>query len=285
LTERYLIAPEASRSTPALEAASWPAPLRVLILGGTGEASEIARRLADRSDLSVISSLAGRVNQPKIPDGRVRIGGFGGVDGLISYLQRESIGAVIDATHPFAARISASAESACSQLGLPLISCSRVPWAKQEADLWHVAADAPSAAAYVAQNPGRVFLAIGRQQLGVFAECSSAWFLVRAIDPPDASLPANTKLILERGPFPLEDELQLLRDHAIDYIVSKNSGGLATYAKIEAARLLGIPVVMIERPQKHSASWLDSSNSIEGVLASLSRLQLRLHPTSECCAP
>jgi precorrin-6A/cobalt-precorrin-6A reductase len=263
--------------TPAIKAASRPAPLRVLILGGTSEASEIARRLADRSDLSVISSLAGRVNQPKIPDGPVRIGGFGGVDGLISFLQDEKIDAVIDGTHPFAARISASAESACSQLGLPLIAFSRLPWARQEADRWHIMPDTRSAAAYVAQTSGRVFLAIGRQQLDAFAACSNAWFLIRTIDPPDVSLPANTKLILERGPFHLEDELQLLRDHAIDYIVSKNSGGPATYAKIEAARLLGIPVVMIDRPQKHSVPSIDS---IDGVLASLNRL----HPASELYA-
>ncbi|HMF53005.1 MAG TPA: cobalt-precorrin-6A reductase [Edaphobacter sp.] len=273
-----LIDTEATRKTPAIEAVPRSAPFRVLILGGTGEASELARRLADQSDLSIVSSLAGRVNQPKIPEGPVRIGGFGGVDGLISFLQNERIGAVIDATHPFAARISASAELACNRLGLPLIVFSRVPWAKQEADRWHVVLDTRSAAAYVAQTPGRVFLAIGRQQLDTFAACSNAWFLIRAIDPPDVSLPPNTKLILERGPFHLEHELQLLRDHAIEYIVSKNSGGPATYAKIEAARLLGIPVVMVERPQKHS---VPSINSVDGVLATLNRLQ----PIAEFCTP
>lgn len=282
MTRRCLIDTEASRRTPVIEAACRPAPLRVLILGGTSEASEIARRLADQGDLSVISSLAGRVNQPKIPDGPVRIGGFGGVDGLLSFLQNESIGAVIDATHPFAARISASAESACSQLGLPLIAFSRAPWAKQDADRWHVIPDTRSAAAYVAKTPGRVFLAIGRQQLDAFTACSNAWFLIRAIDPPDVSLPANTTLILERGPFHLEDELHLLRDHAIDYIVSKNSGGHATYAKIEAARRLGIPVVMVDRPQKHTVPTVDTIN---GVLANLSRLQLQLAAIQEPCAP
>jgi precorrin-6A/cobalt-precorrin-6A reductase len=278
MTKRCLIDTEASRRTPAIEAASQPALLRVLLLGGTREASEIAGRLVDQRDLSVTSSLAGRVNQPKIPDGPVRIGGFGGVDGLISYLQRERIGAVIDATHPFATRISANAESACSQLGLPLIAFSRVPWTKQEADRWHVIPDIRSAAAYVAQVPGRIFLAIGRQQLDAFAACSSGWFLIRAIDPPDASLPTNTKLILERGPFQLEDELRLLRDHAIDYVVSKNSGGHDTYAKIEAARLLGISVVMIDRPQKHT---VPSIESIDGVLESLNQL----HPNPDFCKP
>ncbi len=282
MTRLCLMDTEASRRTPAIEAASRSAPLGVLILGGTSEASEIARRLADESELSVISSLAGRVSQPTIPDGHVRIGGFGGVDGLISFLRNERIGAVIDATHPFAARISASAESACRQLGLPLIAFSRAPWAKQEADRWHAVCDTERAAAYVAETAGRVFLAIGRQQLEAFSACSKAWFLIRAIDPPDVSLPAHTKLLLERGPFHLEDELRLLRDHAIDYIVSKNSGGHATYAKIEAARLLGIPVVMVERPQKHTVPTVDTLN---GILAKLSRLQFQLAAIQEPCAP
>lgn len=282
MTRPRLIDTENSQRTSAIEASAHSAPLRVLILGGTTEASEIARRLANQSDLSVISSLAGRVTQPKIPDGPVRVGGFGGVNGLIFFLQTEKIGIVIDATHPFAARISASAESACSQLGLPLIAFSRAPWAKHDADHWHAVPDTPSAAAYVTQTSGRVFLAIGRQQLDAFAACSNAWFLIRAIDPPDVSLPANTKLLLERGPFQIEHELQLLRNHAIDYIVSKNSGGQATYAKIEAARLLGIPVVMVDHPEKHTVPTVDTIN---GVLANLSHLQLQVAAIQESCAP
>jgi precorrin-6A/cobalt-precorrin-6A reductase len=282
MTRRCVIDTEISRRTPGIETASQPAPLRVLILGGTGEASEIAKRLVNKTDLVAISSLAGRINQPRIPDGPVRIGGFGGVDGLISFLQTEKIVIVIDATHPFAARISANAEAACKQLGVPLIAFARTPWAKQAADYWHAVPDTESAAAYVAKTAGRVFLAIGRQQLDAFAACSNALFLIRAIDPPDVSLPANTKLLLERGPFHIEHELQLLRDHAIDYIVSKNSGGQATYAKIEAARLLGIPVVMVDRPQKHTVPTVDTIN---GVLANLSRLQLQLAAIQEPCAP
>jgi precorrin-6A/cobalt-precorrin-6A reductase len=282
MTRRSLLNTEASRMTPAIEPASMPAPLRVLILGGTSEAYEIARRLADQGDLSVISSLAGRVNQPKTPDGPVRIGGFGGVDGLISFLRNERIRVVIDATHPFAARISVNAESACGQLGLPLIAFSRVPWAKQKHDRWHVFPDTLSAAAYVAQTPGRVFLAIGRQQLDAFAACSNAWFLTRVIDRLDTPLPPNAKVVLERGPFLLEHELQLLREHAIDYIVSKNSGGQATYAKIEAARMLRIPVVMVDRPQKHTVPTVDTIND---VLTSLSQLQFQLASIQESCAP
>jgi precorrin-6A/cobalt-precorrin-6A reductase len=204
------------------------------------------------------------------------------VDGLISFVQTEKIAIVIDATHPFAARISTNAEAACEQLGVPLIAFARTPWARQAADYWHAVPNTESAAAYVAKTAGRVFLAIGRQQLDAFAACSNAWFLIRAIDPPDVSLPANTKFLLERGPFQIEHELQLLRDHAIDYIVSKNSGGQATYAKIEAAGLLGIPVVMVDRPQKHTVPTVDTIN---GVLANLSRLQLQLGSIQEPCAP
>ena len=280
MTRRCSIDTEVSRSTFADEGDSRSAGLRVLLLGGTGEASEIARRLADQSDLSVISSLAGRVDQPKIPTGAVRIGGFGGVEGLVSFLQDEKIGAVIDATHPFAARISAHAEAACMQLGVPLIAFARTPWVKHEADHWQVVPDIKSAVACVAERAGRVFLAIGRQQLNAFASCSKSWFLIRAIDAPDVSLPANTKLLLERGPFHLEDELRLLRDYAIDSIVSKNSGGDATYAKIEAARLLGISVVMVERPHKHTVPTVET---IDGVLAKLSRLQLQLAGAQETC--
>ena len=244
--------------------------LRVLILGGTAEAAEIAARLEARSDLVAISSLAGRVSQPKVPDGLLRVGGFGGVAGLVAYLRDEKIGLVIDATHPFAVRISSSAEAACHQLGLPLIALARTPWTKTTADRWHAVADIESAASWVAQHGGRVFLAVGRQQLQAFSACGNAWFLIRAIDPPDVPLPPHTKLVLDRGPFHLESELQLLRDHAIDSIVCKNSGGLATYPKIEAARMLGIPVVMVERPGKHTVPTVDT---VARVLMALSRLQ------------
>jgi precorrin-6A/cobalt-precorrin-6A reductase len=283
MTKLCPIGTKGYRKIIAIEPASGSVPLRVLLLGGTSEASEIARRLADDDGLRVLSSLAGRVNQPRIPAGPVRIGGFGGVDGLTAFLKEGKIRAVIDATHPFASRISANAETACKQLGVPLIAFARAPWAKHEADHWHAVPDTERAAAYIAKTASRVFLAIGRQQLDAFASCNNAWFLIRAIDPPDVSLPANTKLLLERGPFLLEDELGLLRDHAIDCVVSKNSGGPATYAKIEAARLLRIPVVMVDRPpRKHTVATVDSIN---GVLSNLSRLQFQLGAIQEPCAP
>ncbi|MHB1796214.1 MAG: cobalt-precorrin-6A reductase [Acidobacteriaceae bacterium] len=227
-------------------------PPRVLILGGTSEASEIAKRLAARSDVTVISSLAGRVSQPRLPAGIVRVGGFGGVAGLISYLVNENIGVVIDATHPFASRISGNAELACNTLSLPLIAFERPPWKPQELDLWRTVPDVQAAASMSNHEGSRVFLSIGRQELGAFSDCIDAWFLVRAIDEPADKMPAKSKLILQRGPFHLDDELQLFRNESISLIVSKNSGGTATYSKIEAARVLRIPVVMIDRPLKHT---------------------------------
>jgi len=224
---------------------------RILILGGTTEAFEVAERLVSIPGLTVISSLAGRVAEPKLPPGEIRIGGFGGVDGLTRYLLQESISAVVDATHPYAARISRNAELACNSLTIPLIAYERPPWQQQPHDLWHTVADTQAAAKLVDQENNRVFLSIGRQELGEFSNCRNAHFLIRAIDLPEAQLPSNSTLILDRGPFNLAAELEMLRSHSINWIVSKNSGGPATYPKIEAARELQIPIAMIARPEKH----------------------------------
>ena len=225
---------------------------RVLILGGTGEASQLAAQLAARDDLTIISSLAGRVSQPRLPAGIVRVGGFGGVAGLISYLADENIRVVIDATHPFAAKMSGNAESACRTLGVPLIALDRPPWEPEKEDLWITVPDMQAAASMVNHKGNRVLLSIGRQELGVFSKCEDAWFLVRSIDEPNEELPSNSQLLLSRGPFHLTEELQLLRRESINLIVSKNSGGTATYSKIQAARELRIPIVMIDRPRKHN---------------------------------
>jgi precorrin-6A/cobalt-precorrin-6A reductase len=240
---------------------------RVLILGGTSEASELATHLAARSDVTVISSLAGRVSQPRLPAGIVRVGGFGGVAGLISYLVDKKIGVVIDATHPFASKISGNAELACNALSLPLIALERPPWEPNEHDSWCTVPDAQTAASMVNYQRNRVFLSIGRQELGAFSNCEDAWFLVRAIDAPSETLPAKSKLILKRGPFHLNDELQMLRSESISLIVSKNSGGPATYSKIEAARTLRIPVVMIDRPRKHNLPTLARPDDVLQKLA------------------
>jgi precorrin-6A/cobalt-precorrin-6A reductase len=242
---------------------------RILILSGTGEGIELATRLANRKDLRTISSLAGRVREPKLPEGVVRVGGFGGIDGLASYLVKENIRMVVDATHPFAVQISRNAELACGRLGLPLIGLIRPPWVQTKADLWHEVADFREAAALVDRQKGRVFLSIGRQELGSFAVCHSTWFLIRAIEEPTGPLPDLHEILLRRGPFNLDEELQLLRDHSIDRVISKNSGGSATYTKIEAAQLLGIPVVMVKRPVKHAIATVET---LEEVILEINRL-------------
>ena len=242
---------------------------RVLILGGTSEASELATQLAARADLTVISSFAGRVSQPRLPAGIVRVGGFGGVTGLISYLVGENIEVVIDATHPFASKISGNAELACKTLSVPLIALERPPWEPKEHDCWCAVPDVQAAASMANYKGNRVFLSIGRQELGAFSNCEDAWFLVRAIDAPSETLPANSKLILERGPFHFKAELQMLRSESISLIVSKNSGGTATYSKIEAARALRIPVIMIDRPRKHNVPTVPQADDVLQRLAQL----------------
>ena len=242
---------------------------RVLILGGTGEGAQLAARLSERVDLTVISSLAGRVSEPKLPKGLVRVGGFGGLDALTSYLVNEEIKVVIDATHPFAAKISQNAEVACSRTGLPFIALLRPPWRKLAGDRWHEVPDFQSAAEFIDTKMGRVFLSIGRQELGSFSGCTNAWFLIRAIEEPAEHLPPHCQVLLRRGPFEFKDELQLLRDHSINCLVSKNSGGPATYTKIEAARFLNIPVVMINRPIKYTVQAVET---VEDAIAKLNYL-------------
>jgi len=242
---------------------------RMLILGGTTEGTQLAAHLSQRAGLTVISSLAGRVSDLKLPEGTVRVGGFGGLDGLTSYLIDEKITVVIDATHPYAARIGQNAEKACNHAGLPFIALNRPPWNKVDGDQWHEVDDFQSATTLVNIKKARVLLSIGRQELLPFSACRNAWFLIRTIEKPTEQLPRHHQLIAQRGPFEFEDELRLLRDHAIDYVVSKNSGGPATYNKIEAARFLNIPVVMIKRPFKHN---VETFQTVEDVVAKLDLL-------------
>jgi precorrin-6A/cobalt-precorrin-6A reductase len=258
------------------DSAVHPPALRALLLGGTSEAWDLAASLAARQDVITISSLAGRVHQPRIPQGIVRIGGFGGVNGLIDFLQAEQIDAVIDATHPFAVRISRNAEAACRELGLPLFAFGRTEWSSTEEDDWHQVTDCDDAAELVDRTAGRVFLSIGRQELAAFAGCRRASFLIRAIENPEPPLPVNHTLLLERGPFDLDHELNLLRTYSIDRVVSKNSGGSGTYAKIIAARMLKIPVVMIRRPVKHTVEALSSVDQICRAIQGLVDARFRL---------
>jgi precorrin-6A/cobalt-precorrin-6A reductase len=221
----------------------------VLILGGTSEARELALRLAARAGLRVVSSLAGRVRDPALPAGEVRIGGFGGPDGLAAWLTDQHVSAVVDATHPFAAGISASAAAACAQAGVPLVRVARPPWRPGDGDIWHEAGSLTEAASVLPGLGDRVFLTTGRQGLAAFAPLNDVWFLIRCVDPPTEPMPPRREVILARGPYDAAAELALLRRHRIKVLVTKNSGGELTAGKLAAARDLGIPVVMVSRPE------------------------------------
>ncbi len=222
---------------------------RLLILGGTGDAVEVAARASQIADIQVISSLAGRTKQPLTPKtGTVRIGGFGGAVGLAEFLRGSPIDFLIDATHPFAAQISANAAVAAAECHVPHLMLVRPAWEAVEGDRWIEVASHSEAARALSGHSRRVFLTIGRQELAEFAGLEGVWCLMRAIDPPAQNTPVpHGELLLARGPFLLTDERQLLLEYQIDTIVSKNSGGAATYPKIIAARELGIPVVMVQR--------------------------------------
>ena len=218
--------------------------MRILLLGGTGEARALAARLHPHHD--IVSSLAGRVPDPALPVGPVRIGGFGGVSGLQQWLCGNDIGAVVDATHPFASTMTAHAAEACGALGLPHLVLSRPAW--DPAGAVQVPSDVEAAEFVAGQGFRRVFLTTGRSGVRPFAD-SKAWFLIRVVTPPDAAvLPRNHQVLLSRGPYGYDDECALLRDNKIDVLVTKNSGGALTEAKLEAAKNLGIAVVMIDRP-------------------------------------
>ncbi len=218
--------------------------MRVLVLGGTAEGRALAARLHPAVD--VISSLAGRVPNPALPVGAVRIGGFGGVDGMRRWLGEERIDAVVDATHPFAAAITAHAAQTCEELRLPYVVLSRPAWDPGSAI--GVASDDEAAATVAQERFSRVFLTTGRSGVAAFAG-SAAWFLIRAVTAPDAdTLPNRHQLLLSRGPYHFKDEHALLRTHRIDALVTKNSGGQLTRAKLDAAAALDIPVVMVARP-------------------------------------
>ena len=222
---------------------------RVLILGGTTEASALARALVDRTDLNAVLSLAGRTEAPTPPPITHRIGGFGGVEGLIDYLNREAFSGVIDATHPFAAQMTRHAAEACAFLNLPRLVFTRPEWRETEGDRWHHVSDVHESVDALGREARRVFLTVGRLSLPAFREAPQHHYLIRSIDQPVASeMPLKNTLILARGPFSVADEIQLMRNERIDILVTKNSGGTQTDAKLEAARVLRIPVIIIERP-------------------------------------
>jgi precorrin-6A/cobalt-precorrin-6A reductase len=218
---------------------------RLLILGGTGDAIFLAQSAAQLPDLEIITSLAGRTQTATAP-GTLRIGGFGGAAGLADYLRDQKIDYLIDATHPFASQITWNGAIAAQQLGILHLILNRPAWEKQEGDRWIEVESNTAAAEILPDLAQRIFLTIGRQELSTFAHLQKNWFLMRMIDPPDPPIPRG-EILLKKGPFSLEDEQDLLRKFNIKAIVSKNSGGDATYAKIIAARELNIPVVMIQR--------------------------------------
>ncbi|KOT64455.1 MULTISPECIES: cobalt-precorrin-6A reductase [Streptomyces] len=221
----------------------------VLILGGTTEARALAADLADRlPGLRVTTSLAGRVAAPRLPAGEVRIGGFGGPDGLAHWLREHAVDALIDATHPFAGTISFNAAQAAATAHVPLLALRRPGWVPEPGDTWHPVASLTEAAAALPDLGHRIFLTTGRMGLATFAHLTDQWFLVRSVDAPEPPFPPRMEVLLDRGPFTLEGERALLQEHRIDVLVTKDSGAAATAPKLRAARELGVPVVVVQRP-------------------------------------
>lgn len=228
---------------------------RLLLLGGTREAADLAAAAAADPRLEVISSLAGRTRRPAPIAGAVRVGGFGGADGLARYLAAEKVDLLVDATHPFAATMSRHAAAAAATAGVPRLTVVRPPWQAAPGDNWIAVVDAAAAAAALVGHAHRAFLTVGRREIPAFAELPEIWFLVRLIDPPERPLAlARHQVVIGRPPFAEADEIALLRHHRIDTLVAKNSGGEWTHGKITAARRLGLPVVMLDRPPPPSGA-------------------------------
>jgi precorrin-6A/cobalt-precorrin-6A reductase len=246
----------------------------ILVLGGTAEARELAGALDD-AGVHVTSSLAGRVSRPRLPAGTVRIGGFGGPHALARWLTEHGAVAVVDATHPFAERISASAATACSRAGVPLLRLQRPGWSEGPEDDWHWVADLEGAAATIPSLGERVLLSTGRQGLPAFANVQDAWFLVRCVEQPDPPLPQHHELLLDRGPYTVDGELALIDEHRIELVVTKDSGGAHTQAKLEAARQRGLPVIVVRRPPRPDVATVAT---VDDALAwSLERERERAH--------
>lgn len=270
--------------------------MRVLILGGTREARDLAAALVDEPGMTVTTSLAGRVRDPALPAGETVIGGFGGVAGLRAFLRDRAVDVVVDATHPFATAMSAHAVTAClgpapdgepaagagesdanegGARGVALLRLARPGWTRRPGDIWHRVGDIDAAAARARQlcpPGGAVFVTTGRRQLAPYATDPDRHYVVRAVDPPTGPLPPRHTVLLDRGPYTVEGETRLLRDHEIRVVVTKDSGGALTVAKLDAARVLGLPVVMVDRPVPAGPvppAWPD----VAGILAALRDLR------------
>jgi precorrin-6A/cobalt-precorrin-6A reductase len=222
--------------------------MRALILGGTGDANQLAQAFV-REKIDAIYSYAGRTQIPLGHALPTRIGGFGGVEGLADFIRHERITHVVDVTHPFAAEMSRHAIEACAATGVPLIALERTPWNRATGDNWIEVADINAAVAALPEKPAHVFLAIGRQHIAPFAAKPQHAYALRFVDAPDGALPLpDAEVIVSRGPFTLEGDRELMRSRGIELLVARNSGGAGARAKIDAARELGLPVIMIARP-------------------------------------
>jgi len=244
--------------------------LKILILGGTTEASALARALAGDARFEPVLSLAGRTKAPMTPPIPFRIGGFGGVEGLVQYLKAEHVDLLVDATHPFAAQMSRHAAEAARIAGVPLLVICRPAWRPVEGDHWIPVPDMVAAVAALGAAPRRVFLTIGQKELAPFRAAPQHHYVIRSVDAPEPdSLPPKAEIITARGPFAEADERRLLSEKRIDVIVTKNSGGTATEAKLAAARALRIPVIMVDRPSRPDVETVETA---EAALAWLARL-------------
>lgn len=241
----------------------------LLLLGGTAEAYDLADRLCPFDHLNIITSLAGRTKHPKHPSGYIRIGGFGGIAGLERYLNHNKINLVIDATHPFATQIQLHIKIATQNLHIPLIRYQRQAWQASLADQWIIVDDYQAAAQQLILHKfKRVFLTIGSKNLKPFTNLKNVFFLVRVVNMPDnyAEIPTNFHFLCAKGPFQRQQEIDLLQTNKIDVIVSKNSGGIYTFAKIEAARSLNLPVVMVRSPDHDQLHLFQTTTTLDGVL-------------------
>jgi precorrin-6A/cobalt-precorrin-6A reductase len=239
---------------------------RALILGGTNDANRLAEAAAERG-LDAIYSYAGRTQAPARQALPTRIGGFGGTGGLIDYIRQQGISHVVDATHPFAVEISRNAVAACATTGIALIALERAPWKRSPGDNWIEVEDLAAAVVALPEQRARIFLAIGRRHLGAFAARPQHAYTLRLADAPDAALPLPyASVVVSRGPFTLQGDRDLLRSRDIEWIVARNAGGSGALAKIEAARQLGLPVIMIARPQLPDRPSTESLGEVLGFL-------------------
>lgn len=244
--------------------------MRILVLGGTTEATRLAKALADRPEIEATLSLAGRTEAPAAQPIPTRIGGFGGAEGLAAWLVEHRIDVLVDATHPFAAQISRNAAEAARATGTPIVAFVRAPWRREPGDDWHEVATLEDAAHAIGATPRRVLLTTGRLGLASFAVAPQHHYVIRTIDPPEpevlARLPDHV-MLYDRGPFDLDAERALMRRERIEVVVTKNSGGAATRPKLVAARELGLPVVIQQPPARPDVPQVHDVESVFAFLA------------------